>query len=1825
MSTILQQIGQDIDGEAQADQSGYSVSMNANGTRVAIGAVYNDGTGTDSGHVRVYEYNGSAWSKMGADIDGEAIGDLSGVSVSMNADGTRVAIGALANSGNVTGSVRGHVRVYNWSGSAWSKMGADIDGEATNDMSGSSVSLSADGTRVAIGAEDNDGGGTNSGHVRVYNWSGTSWSKMGADIDGEAAGDKSGVSVSLSGDGTRMAIGAYQNDGTTTNLNDSRGHVRVYNWSGSAWVKIGQDIDGEAAADYSGVSVSMNALGTRVAIGANQNDGNGANSGHVRVYEYNTSTLSWVQIGADIDGEASGDQSGYSVSMNADGTCVAIGANQNDGTPIGSNRGHVRVYNWSGSAWVKIGQDIDGENANDQSGWSVSLSADGTRVAIGAIHNDGPSSTTSDNRGHVRVYSLPAPITIPGVPTGVSAVPGNAQAVVSFTAPTNNGGAAITGYTVTSSPGNFTATGAASPLTVTGLTNGTAYTFTVVATNSAGTGGQSTASSAVTPRSVPGVPTGVYAVAGNTEATVSFVPPTNNGGAAITGYTVTSSPGNFTATATGAASPLTVTGLTNGTTYTFTVVATNSAGTSVSSAASASVTPASNEVLELQSLGAISNISTYLENIAELNISNGGVINFVDLGANFSELTEEDKKITSKKLIKSVFDAKPQLKNFIVKKEFFPITSSNANDNILVVKVGESVTLTNQLNSTTSLYVGMENINDMNTFTKGTTVFAITKTVSGYFFTTGGTTTSYFDGNSRIIDGLLIVFGGVSISSALAPSITATVDTTTTLNHFIVTATPTTGPSIRPVTSYTMTVTPPVSTGFLPITYTGASSEHVFSDVYSGINYTITVVAVSDIGVSNTVTLSNVRFANDSRSNPAPCNYPTPPVATSGPGYRQITLSFYTSPSDTVNRYIFNSEPSVNFPSLVNTTHGVLTQHILSNLTIGQDYTFTIYSKNELNTGSTASIWTSPVQPLNVIPPVITSPLTVGDGTLNVSFTPQPQDSAITPTNYTIALSASTPNAVIPPSQTVTVAQAPIGVSHTKNFSGLSNGVIYTATVTINATSNSVPVSSSSTATGIPNGPPGAPTNVTIITGALDNQLIVTYNLSSAPSTYVTGYDIILTPSGGSPLPAINVSSTTTQVFINPTTQTGFKLIAGKSYSVIVRAKSANGNTESSPASGTPLGDAEPATITSVDADNKKITVNFNASATPSEHLESYIVVLTPSGGSNLVSVPIPATSASTYSYTFEGLTNYIVHTAKVIAGGNGNLVNNTTIISNTLTASATGPDAPTLVSAEPDEGKAFVYFVPSIVPVGGSLIKEYTATSSPGGFTATGSASPLLVEGLSNGTSYTFTVVAKNNLGKVSVASEPSLGVIPTSVPDAPTLVSAVAGDGEVTITFTTPFDGGSEIEGYSVFSVQNGGFVRSLPAFSSPFVYGGLENGQKYSFSVCANNDKGTSESSNSLEATPASLAILDILNINARVIPDVSIFMNSIDALDIAERGDLVRFANLGVDFSALTTNDHKKKITKKIANLLFQEKTHLKHFKIKKSLFPIVSSNAKDDIIVVKANDEPFEIEKLDSTTSIYVGIEKLGDHNTFIIGSDEFAIEKTANGYDFTYNNTTTSHIDGAETRVNDLLIVFGGGSISFDPFNQALPCYARGTLIGTSRGWVPIENLLISDKLRTYDRIEENMFKPVHGSPFKTLVRVKDTRYKNKFGDIKFIGKFTVDMMHENTAPIRITAGSLGPSKPEIDLLVSPNHSMLVGNRLIFAKFLVNGSTIYQDMSFKKIEYFHVLSDNHYIINANGALSETLGSEELGLFHSLHSCSDKIENIDIKDNGMLAY
>jgi Flp pilus assembly pilin Flp len=289
----------DIDGEAEGDNSGISVSLSSDGTIMAIGAENNDGNGSNSGHVRVFKNVSGEWTQIGSDIDGEARYDETGYSVSLSSDGTIVAIGAIENDGTDTDA--GHVRVFKNVDNVWTQIGSDIDGEAKSDWSGFSVSLSSDGTIVAIGAKNNDETGFNSGHVRVFKNVDKVWTQIGSDIDAEAKNDYSGISVSLSSDGTIVAIGASSNDGTGS----SAGHVRVFKNVDNVWTQIGSDIDGEAVSDKSGESVSLSSDGTIVAIGARYNDGTGTDAGHVRVFK-NVDNV-WTQIGSDIDGEAEGD------------------------------------------------------------------------------------------------------------------------------------------------------------------------------------------------------------------------------------------------------------------------------------------------------------------------------------------------------------------------------------------------------------------------------------------------------------------------------------------------------------------------------------------------------------------------------------------------------------------------------------------------------------------------------------------------------------------------------------------------------------------------------------------------------------------------------------------------------------------------------------------------------------------------------------------------------------------------------------------------------------------------------------------------------------------------------------------------------------------------------------------------------------------------------------------------------------------------------------------------------------------------------------------------------------------------------------------------------------------------------------------------------------------------------------------------------------------------------------------------------------------------------------------------------------------------------
>ena len=385
-STIFKQVGSELNGEVADDVFGHSVALSLNGTRMAIGAPYNDGK------VRVYDWIENQWTQAGSDLKGEEAGDEFGISVSLSSDGTRLAIGATYGNGDNAG----RVLVYDWTGSQWTQVGSDLIGEAAGDWFGWSVALSSEGTRLAIGASRKDGNGDDAGHVRVFDWTESEWTQVGSDLNGEAAGDWFGYSLALSPDGTRIAIGAPTNDAN----GDDAGHVRVYDWTESQWTQVGSDLNGEAAYDYLGWSVALSSNGTRMAVGARGYISNGYGAGHVRLYDWTESE--WTQVGSDLNGETAGDEFGYSMALSLNGTRVAIGAPYNDGN--GDNSGHVRVFDWTENEWTQVGNDLNGEEASDCFGHRVALSPDGTRVAIGAPDNDG----NGDGIGHVRVYDVTA-------------------------------------------------------------------------------------------------------------------------------------------------------------------------------------------------------------------------------------------------------------------------------------------------------------------------------------------------------------------------------------------------------------------------------------------------------------------------------------------------------------------------------------------------------------------------------------------------------------------------------------------------------------------------------------------------------------------------------------------------------------------------------------------------------------------------------------------------------------------------------------------------------------------------------------------------------------------------------------------------------------------------------------------------------------------------------------------------------------------------------------------------------------------------------------------------------------------------------------------------------------------------------------------------------------------------------------------------------------------------------------------------------------------------------------------------------------------------
>ncbi len=355
-----------------------------------------------------------------------------GASVSINTDGSVFAIGCPQS--DAIGN--GYVEVYNVNGSDFEKIGDSINGINGIDPErfGASVSLNGSGDLLAIGAPRAGRNGRFSGAVRIFENQSAIWTQKGSEIVGGTTAT-AGTSVAINGAGTSVLLGApgwqqgsgmtflYENTGTpdtwsqvtaqflgTRDANIGRylslskngevfivgdvrnDSVKVF-YDNGGWQQRGSTLADTTSGISFGLSVSINEDGTIIAIGAPTHSGNASESGMVRTYHWSNETSSWQQMGADILGLHEGERIGKKVYLSDDGTTLAVAG-------FGTNlEGIVRIYKYENDAWSQFGIDIAGDNNNDSFGTALAISGDGNfMIAASTVHN---SST-----GAVKYYDI---------------------------------------------------------------------------------------------------------------------------------------------------------------------------------------------------------------------------------------------------------------------------------------------------------------------------------------------------------------------------------------------------------------------------------------------------------------------------------------------------------------------------------------------------------------------------------------------------------------------------------------------------------------------------------------------------------------------------------------------------------------------------------------------------------------------------------------------------------------------------------------------------------------------------------------------------------------------------------------------------------------------------------------------------------------------------------------------------------------------------------------------------------------------------------------------------------------------------------------------------------------------------------------------------------------------------------------------------------------------------------------------------------------------------------------------------------------------------
>lgn len=355
----------------------------------------------------------------------KAASDKFGFGVALSHDANILAVGATGWEGAV-GTNRGGVYVFDINGTGWTQRGSVLEASdaADSDQFGDAVSLSADGSVLAVGAVTWENVGTNRGGVYIFDKNGTGWTQRGSVLEASDAADSDlfGYSVALSRDGLVLAVGAVNWEGAT---GTDRGSVYIYDKNGTGWTQRGSVLEAPDAADLDsfGRGVALNYDGSVLVVGANNWEGAaGSNRGGVYVFDKNGT--GWTQRGSVIEASdaADNDNFGTNVAIDSNGFTIAVGAFNWEGA-AGTDRGGVYLYHKNGTGWTQSGSVLEASDAadTDNFGTSVALGNGGIVLAVGAALWE--SGATSDTGG-VYVYDIDT-TALAGAAAGAAAASGS--------------------------------------------------------------------------------------------------------------------------------------------------------------------------------------------------------------------------------------------------------------------------------------------------------------------------------------------------------------------------------------------------------------------------------------------------------------------------------------------------------------------------------------------------------------------------------------------------------------------------------------------------------------------------------------------------------------------------------------------------------------------------------------------------------------------------------------------------------------------------------------------------------------------------------------------------------------------------------------------------------------------------------------------------------------------------------------------------------------------------------------------------------------------------------------------------------------------------------------------------------------------------------------------------------------------------------------------------------------------------------------------------------------------------------------------------------